>query len=345
MSNKEKGPNGECADCEIGAVKNGAREMQIFLTNQIKELEAMLSTHPPVVEGGLRWVKARERMPTSGGWYYTRIRKNPEDEKTLCAFDKETGVFYNNSFSVKGELEWLEEIPTQVTECPSCGAPWDTAKNNACQCGAILKKTETATEPSTGMKELMIQFTEEVAYFYEIVGGGKGKDLIFEHVEFGNRSTTAELLTCFFEGIGMRPPSPQPPTGMGWEDGDKSQPPKDEDVPLLINLGDVDSYGVGHWDGEMFKDECTGFRHWPAKIKWLYDPVESPKPPTPVLPEVKEGETPDPAILKLLEGNPTIEDYQWAQKAILEYYRSKLSSANARIQSLESELAKYKNNG
>jgi hypothetical protein len=50
MSNKEKGPNGECADCEIGAVKNGAREMQIFLTNQIKELEAKLSTHSPVVE-------------------------------------------------------------------------------------------------------------------------------------------------------------------------------------------------------------------------------------------------------------------------------------------------------
>lgn len=29
-------------------------------------------------------------------------------------------------------------------ECPSCGLPWDTDKNNACSCGAIVRKTDVS---------------------------------------------------------------------------------------------------------------------------------------------------------------------------------------------------------
>ena len=25
-------------------------------------------------------------------------------------------------------------------KCPNCGSPWDTKKNNACQCGAVLSR-------------------------------------------------------------------------------------------------------------------------------------------------------------------------------------------------------------
>lgn len=61
-----------------------------------------------------------------------------------------------------------------------------------------------ATEETKLNVEQIVQFTEEVGYFYEIVGGGKGKNLIWENIELGSRSTTAELLVCFLEGVGLR---------------------------------------------------------------------------------------------------------------------------------------------
>jgi ferredoxin-thioredoxin reductase catalytic subunit len=32
----------------------------------------------------------------------------------------------------------------QITPCPCCGDPWDMYRNNACQCGAVLKQSGTA---------------------------------------------------------------------------------------------------------------------------------------------------------------------------------------------------------
>lgn len=75
--------------------------------------------------------------------------------------------------------------------------------------------------------------------------------------------------------LASTPPASQ--TYPKWVRGDERQPPISDDVPLLINMGDVDSYGVGHFTGENFKDECFGFLHPLDKVLWL-DDSEDPAP-------------------------------------------------------------------
>jgi hypothetical protein len=79
------------------------------------------STHPPVVEGGLRPVKASKRLPEESiDDIYIRIGGN----------EKQVARFYDGKFHLYVErldrwqhivsdtssVEWFEPIPTQVTE-------------------------------------------------------------------------------------------------------------------------------------------------------------------------------------------------------------------------------------
>jgi hypothetical protein len=165
-------------------------------------------------------------------------------------------------------------------KCSNCGNDWNMYPDSVCQCGAIMKisiiKPNGVIEPSTGMRELMIQFTEEVAYFYEIVGGGKGKDLIFEHVENGHRSTTAELLSCFFEGMGMKPPSPEPPT------------PELPDAKCCDVPKDLHGTSCG-WDNAKYSVNNTGIIIT-AEHPYFNRSINEWLNRSPVLPEVKEIE-------------------------------------------------------
>lgn len=48
----------------------------------------------------------------------------------------------------KAALDVMEKNLTahnrQITPCPCCSEPWDMSRNNACQCGAVLKQPGTA---------------------------------------------------------------------------------------------------------------------------------------------------------------------------------------------------------
>jgi hypothetical protein len=105
---------------------------------ELNEVCKLASSHPPVVEGGLRWVKASERLPDK--WQKDRHTKVLIIGKHLnVKIDRRpaSGYFFQIGnyikFDYKGghdgdgyngsiledefdRIQWLEEIPTRVTE-------------------------------------------------------------------------------------------------------------------------------------------------------------------------------------------------------------------------------------
>lgn len=178
----------------------------------------------------------------------------PTDPASLTEEDRKIG------FVDQGIYLWRKLMAGQVTKMPLVDNAHAVIPDTPVPSGPNPKPVPSSKngpiEPD--WRGLMIQFTEEVGYFYEITEGGKGKDLIWEHAESGHKSTTAELLECFLEGIGMSPapsgqPSIEPDAPLNVSDKDLVQ------RIISIDLEDEPHYMFTKKDTDAFIAFAKGF--------------------------------------------------------------------------------------
>ena len=273
--------------------------MEEYAAIKVKEL----STHPPVVEGGLRWVKASERLPEMNDSIIWRfIGKSgivSAGFKYSIGFFSPTGTLHNNY----DQIEWLEEIPTQVTDDKPFNKSAAARKFERLIPGAfgLPEHPATDTEPSTGMRRE--EFKKEMWKAYDT------GEIVATNREVDNYASPTEFFNQWF----------------------------DKNYPL------------------------------------------SPEPPTPVLPEVKEGEIPEEIMewvntqsllfyevpessvpsnfasgaiamyRKIMEEMPGTENplasywFEKSRQLLVDRndFKAQLSSANARIRELEAKLSDY----